>query len=295
MSCADGIAGIDFSHYQGDTIPLDEAAELGIAFGICKIAHGLSEESTFASHWRQLEAPRVVQLVDETGAPVETSMRRGGYTWWVPQLDPITQADRVVSIVGRLPDDAMPITVDVEQKTALPPLELLARLRAYRRALEAATNRPMVIYTGRWWWVQYLDDLDAPDLAELPLHHAQYPSTRRHGTAYSEALAAICAMSPALPRPWGSRAIRETIWQFDGDGGLLLPNGVDVDVNRFAGSLEALGAFCARRLAPTTDPQSPAARRAAHVTPGLAVDPVEQIDPLDFVRSLATDDNKPKS
>lgn len=294
MSCARGIAGIDFSHYQGDKIPLDEAAELGIAFGICKAAHGLSEESTFASHWRQLEAPRRVQLEDESGAPVvETTMRRGVYTWWVPEHDPIAQADRVVSIVGELPGEALPVTVDVEQKTALPPLELLARLRAYRRALEAHTNRPMVIYTGRWWWVQYLADLDAEDLAELPLHHAQYPSTRRHGTAYSEALAAICAMSPALPRPWASRQIRETIWQFDGDGGLLLPNGVDVDVNRFEGTLEELAAFCARRIDPRTSPQTPDARRARadawRRTPGLEVEPIEVPNARDVVRKLADD------
>jgi len=94
-----------------------------------------------------------------------------------------------------------------------------------------------LLYTGKWFWAGSVGvGVDSAEAASYPLWHAQYPSTRRDTRPYRDAVAGLPA-DPAIALPWESRGLKEAIWQFDGDGGLYLPNGVDVDVNRMRGTL----------------------------------------------------------
>lgn len=171
--------------------------------------------------------------------------RRGFYMWLVPSQDPIAQADHFVQAVRRFdrPQD-LPPAIDFEDDSGgrvRGPALLAAARRCIERVEAQLRVRRAVVYTGRWFWIQSCADLDDAFFADRPLWHAQYPG---HVPRPDEA--------PTLARPWASRGLREALWQFDGDRGLVLPGQVtasgqpvDADFNRFRGDVAALDAFIA--------------------------------------------------
>lgn len=130
-------------------------------------------------------------------------------------------------------DDDFGFAIDVEDAESLSGNAVLDPLiTMVCKIVEIAGRRPW-IYSADWFWSGKMGNLDAPLLAQCPLWVAQYPSTQPDRRSFRDAASALRG-APRVPRPWASRGIRETCWQFDGDGGLRLPNGVDVDVNRMA-------------------------------------------------------------
>jgi hypothetical protein len=120
------------------------------------------------------------------------------------------------------------------------------------RVLELTGRRSLLFYTGYWYWQAWALDLDDEQIAALLLWLSNYPSSRRMGTEYEAAVAALPSgvKGPKVPKPWESRKKREALWQFDGDGGLVLPNpeATDADFNIFYGSYAKLDALVASTL-----------------------------------------------
>lgn len=243
------VIGIDSAHWQG-VLPVNALEAAGIRFAIVKAVHGLSTNPD-------------VQFVRSFHALLTTRVHRSGYLWFT-DADPVAQANnffRVMEAAGYADRD-LPLAVDFEEpSTAYRGHVLLDRLRACLERVTALSGRAPLLYTGKWYWDQYVS-LDAPDLVETyPLWHAQYPRAevrdRRACGLEPPKLGA-----PALPRPWASRGVAEALWQFDGDGGCQLPNGVDADFNvtdeaRFSRLLGRTEPAPAPSSAPTTKPQSP--------------------------------------
>ena len=98
-----------------------------------------------------------------------------------------------------------------------------------------------ILYTYWDWWEEHLvnEDADVSWASLYPLWMADY-----WGRGWPQP-----GDSPKLPKPWAEWLF----WQFDGNGGLRLPNGVDADFCVFNGDEGALA-----RLAHTTVKPRPA-------------------------------------
>lgn len=226
------IIGTDLSNWQGKP-DFDKLAAANIKFAISKACDGLNETSTFDSDWANSKGKLV----------------RGAYTWFYPEKDWRAQADKFLATVGPLDPEDMPLAIDFEQTTKIVGAPLLKLVTDYARYLSENTGRKPLLYTGKWYWQQYVQDLDAPELVELcDLWHAEYPRTSAHGTQYEATLAELKSPHPA--KPWADRNIDPVIWQFDGDKGLTLPDGTDADFNRFNGTIEEFQAWVASTILP---------------------------------------------
>lgn len=283
------LIGIDAAKWQG-VLPVSQIVDAGVRFAIVKATHGLgtSPDVQFARSWSALAAAPIV---------------RGAYHWFTDS-DPIAQAEHFVRQLVGLRDGDL-VAVDFEEPTTkYRGLELLDRLRACLARVEALTGRAPLLYTGAWYWDGYVA-VDAPDLVErYPLWHAQYPRVvirdRRACATDPPALPA-----PTLPTPWRTRGVAEAIWQFDGDGGCVLPNGVDADFNRVR---EDVLAWLVGRVggardtepapAPSSAPQTPTSKSAPRLpridapilgVPDRDTQPAAAPDAGAFARSLADD------
>lgn len=88
-------------------------------------------------------------------------------------------------------------------------------------------GRKPILYTYPWWWAEVAKGVDVSWAAEYPLWMASYTTGGKWPGEDAK---------PVIPKPWADWLF----WQFDGDGGLRLPNGVDADFNVFNGDETAL-------------------------------------------------------
>jgi GH25 family lysozyme M1 (1,4-beta-N-acetylmuramidase) len=227
---ANAVLGVDLAKWQGPDVPFDRFEEAKISFSISKATHGASStpDPTFRRNFKESKILKV----------------RGVYTWFLPDVDPIRQCDRLleeIELAGGITCGDV-IGVDVEEvNTTIKGAPLLDRLRKLLAGIRAGAKIIPLVYTGDWYWKGFCDDAAAEDIGSTyPNWHAQYPGTRRVGTEYAAALAAL-PPSPNLARPWRARGAR--IWQMDGDHGLVLPNGTDADFNVFDGTVADLRAW----------------------------------------------------
>lgn len=222
--------GIDVSKWQG-VVDYDAVAKAGIKFAIAKAVHGKYLDSRFTLNWSSIKGKLV----------------RGAYAWYIPEQDAMQQADALVAAMSGLDGEDMPPAIDFEQPTKVPARQLLDGALAFVRRIREKTGRKPLFYTGKWYWAEYVKDMDSPELVQLTdLWHAEYPNLGRAGTQYQEALAALG--SPHPPLPWAKRGIAPKLWQFDGDKGLTLPGGQDADFNRFDGSDEEFQGWLAESI-----------------------------------------------
>ena len=255
----DPCAMLDVAHFQGASIPWEECAALGIRAVVIKWWHG---------PWRNQPAVAQQQYREAKAA----GLLVGRYAWWVPNAS--VDAQIAAWLSDPWPDEDLPLCIDMEDP-ALPkgPATLAAAVRIVE-ALEHATGRAPIIYSGSWWADAWLG-ARSPELARCPYWHAAYPRKAAKGTDYAGAVAEWLAQdAPRLPAIWAAET--PIAWQLDGTddatgtGALRLPNGVDVDVN--LADLSAL-----RRLVPTHrdtdpapfDPTPPALRLSPTEVPSL--------------------------
>ncbi len=212
--CASGptVEGIDVSKWQGN-IDWHAVAAGGKVFGITKLSQGATIDPTFQRNWDGMKAAGLI---------------RGAYQWFLPNQDPIAQADLAVSVLGRLGPGDLPVMADVEAAAPYPsPSVYAARLRQWVDRVTQGTGKKPIIYSGYYYWAGALGN--SPQFADLPLAHAQY----------------TLAACPRIPDVWS----RWTIWQYRGGGVPGIPDGSSpgvagaVDNDRFNGSLADLKAF----------------------------------------------------
>lgn len=94
--------------------------------------------------------------------------------------------------------------------------------------VESLSGAKPVIYTYLWWWDALSKGSDTSWAAAYDLWMAWYVKSWPSP-----------GQSPKLPAPWKTWRF----WQWDGDGGLRLPNGCDADFCVFNGDEDALKAF----------------------------------------------------
>ena len=218
---ASAVLGCDWSAAQGGNIDVQAVAAAGVRFVIAKASQGESfRDMTFG---RYVDAARLAGL--DTGA----------YHWLSPGGDVKKQvATFVNTIKGRI---NLPPAVDFEDPNGKGQ-GFLSKCEAFVKGVEDATGSVCMVYTGKWFWIGNIG-IDSAYIASRPNWHAEYPSTKRQGRTkadYEAAVAALPAGGPNIAPPWASRGLGATIWQFDGDRGLVLPQGIDSDFNIFMGT-----------------------------------------------------------
>lgn len=230
--------GIDHSKWQwGKPLPWKALRERDVKFSIAKSTQNRYVDPFFKrAHYEAKEEGFV----------------RGVYTWIMPDSDVVAAADFFVDTIKDF-DDVL-VCVDFEEpKTVLRGRALVERCEIFCRRVEELTSKYITLYTGTWYYVGYCENADSEYLASRALWHAQYPRLGTDSLDYLAALDKLRAYKPKLSHPWHSRSLRELFFQFDGDGGLFLPNGVDADFNIFHGSESDLVALAAERItAPST-------------------------------------------
>lgn len=243
--------GVDLSRWQGE-VDFSTFEKANIVFAVSKAAHASGADASFARNWRESKARGVI---------------RGGYGWYLPQSSSkaSAQADALWSSLekGGYTETDMPPAMDFEEPFAMDPRKMLDGAFEYIERLIARSGRRPLLYTGTWFWNQYLKSLtgkglkvannlfvlDAPELVAMcDLWHSEYPPLKSK-TDYAAAVQGLKA--PTLPAPWQSRGLTAVLHQFDGDKGLVLPQGTDSDFNVFWGDREAFVAWVAR----SSDPQ----------------------------------------
>lgn len=239
MTIASACLGIDHSKWQwGKPMPWKALREKDVLFSIAKCTQNQYLDPFFKrAHY-------------EAG---QEGFVRGVYTWLMPDGDVIAAADffcETVEAAGGFKD--VIVCVDFEEtKTVRRGPALIARCEEFCRRIEEQCKKPIRLYTGTWYMVGYAENADSEYLASRALWHAQYPHLGTISTAdYRAALEKMDRYTPAIPLLWNKRGLSELFFQFDGDGGLHLPNGVDADFNIFRGSKEQLIEVAAETLAP---------------------------------------------
>jgi lysozyme len=199
------VKGIDVSLYQG-TIDWNAVANDGVQFAFIRVSDGVGTvDSRFAANWSGSRAAGIVH---------------GAYQFFRPDVDPIAQADLLLSqIDGGLQPDDLPPAIDVEVTDGLDPSAVAAAVKAWVDHVAAAIGRPPIIYTGFYFWH---DSVGGPDMTTSPLWHAQYTS----------------ASCPNIAAPWTEWAV----WQYSGSG-TVGGIGAAVDLDVWNGDRASLMAF----------------------------------------------------
>jgi lysozyme len=151
------LTGPDVSHHQG-AINWPAVAGAGHDFAWCKATEGTGHRDTrFPANWAGIRGAGMV---------------RGAYHFLRSDSDPAAQARFFLSIVGDLRGSMA--ALDVESSGASRPSGAQARafVGEYRRR---TGGRPIVIYTGRWYWRDTIGNPHGADLG--PLWHSAYSST----------------------------------------------------------------------------------------------------------------------
>lgn len=156
-----------------------------------------------------------------------------------PGRDPMEQARLFVAHAQRYPEFAKrPLFLDFEfpepqdwAKWGCTAASIAAWMLACCEEIERLMGVAPVIYTYPDWW-QHVAAADVSWAARFALWLARYLTPGSRPTQ---------GQSPALIAPW----LAWLFWQFDGTGGLRLPNGVDADFCCYNGTKDELLAFAA--------------------------------------------------
>lgn len=173
------------------------------------------------------------------------------FTYPLPHLDPKAQAQLFVERVHRYPEmRGRPIFIDAEwpevvgrdgkkgwKEWKCSPAQISEWQRVNAEEVHRLSGVRPRLYTYDWWWAcvrdgapgyGYPKGADVSWAAEYPLWMAWYTNKWPNE-----------GDKPRIPKPWSSWEF----WQFDGNGGLRLPNGVDSDFCVFNGDEAGLRAL----------------------------------------------------
>ena len=204
-TCADGptTLGIDVSKWQG-TVDWDAVAADGVEFAFIRVSHGTNTiDQFFAANW---EGAR------------EAGVLRGAYQYFEPGQNAITQADILLDKMGPLQPGDLPPVIDVESTGGKSAAQVAAAVKQWVDHVEAELGVKPIIYTGRFFWQDFVK---TSDFADYPLWIAHYTNG-----------------CPNLPVQWSDWAFH----QYTDSGSVDGVSG-GVDTNRFNGDKAALLAF----------------------------------------------------
>jgi len=148
------IFGIDVSKHQG---VIDWPKVSGVTFAICRASLATTPDPTYARNVKGAQA---------------RGLLAGAYHFLYPSsiVSAVKQADLFYATVGN-PEGLLAV-LDVERDgTAMP---TIADVRAFVKRWREKTAHPLIIYTGRWYWVgsSYpIRNAKGSDLGPLWLSH----------------------------------------------------------------------------------------------------------------------------
>lgn len=231
------IRGFDASSVQG-VIPFERVAGSGpeaLRFVILKAQQGNDGfDPTFERNMRAALDAGVEPFAYCFAYPLPSN--------GTPGRDPHEQAALFVDRVYRFAEmRGRPLFLDFEwpeptewAKWSCTAAQISAWCAACAEEVERLTGITPIIYTYPWWWAA-VSKADVSWATLYPLWLAAYVA------AWPKP-----GESPRIPKPWASWLF----WQWDGNGGHRLPNGVDSDFCVFNGDEAAL-----RRLAGHAPPR----------------------------------------
>lgn len=210
------VRGLDVSRHQGK-MSWPPCYAIGIRFAFCKATEGIT--------WKD---PRFLENVDGIADARDAGIITGAYHYFLPHQDPIEQAAHFFAVAGGRVD--LPPVIDFETLGGVAEAIAVQRARVFIEETQRLWKQEVILYTYTFFWDQLLkagafDPEELAFFAALELWLADYRA------------------KPRIPATWK----RWAFLQFDGDGGLVLPNGVDADFNVFDGSEAALIAYVAAR------------------------------------------------
>jgi lysozyme len=203
--CAKGetVEGIDVSVWQG-AVDWQSVKNAGITFGIARVSYGTSLDNWFDDNWNGMKSVGLI---------------RGAYQFFLPQQDPIAQAELMISAMGSLGAGDLPPVVDVEDTGGQSKATIAAKLKDWCQHVEAATGKKPIIYTGKYFWQ---DNVASDDFGEYPLWIPNYSFS-----------------CPNLPDNYWNDWV---IFQYSSTGSVPGISG-NVDRNKFNGTLSDLQAY----------------------------------------------------
>jgi lysozyme len=175
------------------------------------------------------------------------------FAYPLPKLDPKLQAglfvDRAYAACPEM--RGRPFFIDEEWPEVVPlkpggkgwkewgcsPPQVAGWMRDNAAEVRRLTGRKPVLYTYDWWWSAVRDGSPACGFPEKG--DVSWASDCDLWMAWYRQGWPVPGMSPKVPAPFSDWLF----WQFDGNGGLVLPNGRDADFCVFNGSREELRAW----------------------------------------------------
>jgi lysozyme len=211
--CAKGptVKGVDVYEGQG-TINWTSVKADGIAFGITRVSDGTAHPDTrFQTNWIDMKSAGLV---------------RGTYQFFRPEVDPIAQADLLLSMLakaGGLQSGDLPPMIDIETSGGLSASGVQASMTKWITYVEKKIGRKPMIYTAA-----FMSGYVGTGFSSYPLWVANYGP--------------VC---PTMPSGWADWVI----WQYADHGTVAgLSGGEDMD--EFNGTMQQLLDFAKGPVAP---------------------------------------------
>jgi len=205
------ITGIDVSRHQG-VVDYNAVKRAGHTFAFIKATEGTSYSYV---DWYKTNAPKVRAA----------GLIFGAYHFLRADRDPAAQARYYVQTVGNFNGVVAILDVETAANGTMPLIQhVRAWVTEFRRLVP---NKPLVIYTGRWYWVGHMGNPPGSDLG--PLWHSEYETT-----------SAEVADGPELDNYGGWPGC--TIWQYTSTGRCPGVAG-NCDLNIHHGTIDQLRAL----------------------------------------------------
>lgn len=213
VTCADGttLKGIDISKWQGD-VDWNAVAADNVKFAFVRVSDGINtQDQYFDANWEESRAAGIYT---------------GVYQFFRPNQSVLGQADYLLEKMGcNMSDRTCPITdmdlppvIDVEHRpSGWSKTQMRNAVRTWIERVEEFGLEP-VIYTGRYFWRDYVD---SDEWNDHPLWLAHYTNN-----------------CPNIPNHWGDW----DFWQFTDSGSISGVNG-PTDTNQFNGTMDMLRAL----------------------------------------------------
>ena len=195
------VQGVDVSYYQGNF----NWAGAHVQFGAARISDGTGFiDPDFAGNWSRMKAAGVI---------------RSAYQFFEPGQSEVTQANLVISKVGKLGAGDLPVMLDIEVTGGQSPSTIRARAQHWLDMVEAGTGKRPFVYS----YGSFLEANLGSGFGKYPLWIANYGP--------------VC---PSVPSGWSNWKV----WQYSDGGGSLdhdVFNGTLAELKAFAGDLPPRG------------------------------------------------------
>ncbi len=195
------VQGVDVSYYQGNF----NWAGAHVQFGAARISDGSGFiDPDFASNWSKMKAAGVI---------------RSAYQFFEPGENEVTQANLVISKVGKLGAGDLPVMLDIEVTGGQSPSTIRTRAQHWLDMVEAGTGKRPFVYS----YGSFLETNLGSGFGKYPLWIANYGP--------------VC---PSVPSGWSNWKV----WQYSDGGGSLdhdVFNGTLAELKAFAGELPPRG------------------------------------------------------